>query len=128
VQVKLQEQAAWAGFGARIEEGLMATRTSGRTSTTDAGARDSGRGGAQTDRPERSERRERNKPAPQRSNPLKSVQSLYRDTMTEIHKVAWPDQQTTRNLTLIVIGTAVVLGALLGGIDALFVRLWQWIP
>jgi preprotein translocase subunit SecE len=48
--------------------------------------------------------------------------------MTEIHKVAWPDQQTTRNLTLIVIGTAVVLGALLGGIDALFVRLWEWVP
>jgi preprotein translocase subunit SecE len=103
----------------------MATRTSGRTTTTDAGARDSGRSGAQTERPER---RERNRPSAERNNRLKSMQSLYRDTMGEIHKVSWPDQQTTRNLTLIVIGTAVVLGALLGGIDALFVRLWQWIP
>ena len=103
----------------------MATRTSGRTTTTEGSTRGSG---AQTERPERSERRERNRPAVERHNRFKSLQSLYRDTMAEIRKVSWPDQQTTRNLTLIVIGTAVVLGALLGGIDALFVRVWQWIP
>jgi preprotein translocase subunit SecE len=103
----------------------MATRTSGRTTTTEGATRGSG---VQTERPERRERSERNRPGVERANRFKALQSLYRDTMAEIRKVAWPDQQTTRNLTLIVIGTAVVLGALLGGIDALFVRLWEWIP
>jgi preprotein translocase subunit SecE len=56
------------------------------------------------------------------------LQALVRDTMAEIRKVSWPDMQTTRNLTLVVIGMAAVLGILLGGIDALFVRIWDAIP
>jgi preprotein translocase subunit SecE len=56
------------------------------------------------------------------------LQNLVRDTQTEIRKVTWPDGQTTRNLTLLVIVMATLLGILLGGIDALFVRLWEWIP
>lgn len=56
------------------------------------------------------------------------IQSLFRDTASEIRKVTWPDQQTTRNLTIVVIAMAVTLGALLGGIDALLVRLWEAIP
>ncbi len=61
----------------------------------------------------------------QRSSPIQRVQTLVRDTYVEIQKVSWPDAQTTRNLTLLVIAMAVILGVLLGGIDALFVRLWQ---
>jgi preprotein translocase subunit SecE len=56
------------------------------------------------------------------------VRTLIRDTMSEIRKVTWPDQQTTRNLTILVIVMATLLGALLGGIDAIFVRLWEAIP
>ena len=56
------------------------------------------------------------------------IQSLARDTASEIRKVTWPDQQTTRNLTMVVIAMAVTLGALLGGIDAILVRLWDVIP
>jgi preprotein translocase subunit SecE len=48
--------------------------------------------------------------------------------MTEIRKVTWPDQQTTRSLTILVIAMATVLGLLLGGIDAAFIRIWDWIP
>jgi preprotein translocase subunit SecE len=48
--------------------------------------------------------------------------------MAEIRKVTWPDSQTTRNLTMLVIGMATVLGAILGGIDAIFIRIWEWIP
>lgn len=98
----------------------MATRTTDRTS--EGSSRVSG---AQS---ERGERRERNRGSSERANRLRSLQSLFRDTRTEIRKVSWPDTQTTRNLTLVVIGTAIALGALLGGIDALFVRLWEWIP
>jgi preprotein translocase subunit SecE len=56
------------------------------------------------------------------------IQSLVRDTTSEIKKVTWPDQQTTRNLTMVVIAMAVTLGAILGGIDAALVRLWDAIP
>jgi preprotein translocase subunit SecE len=56
------------------------------------------------------------------------LQGLIRDTIAEIKKVTWPDKQTTQNLTLLVIVMASLLGALLGGIDAIFIRLWDWIP
>jgi preprotein translocase subunit SecE len=63
-----------------------------------------------------------------RSGLIGSLQTLVRDTMTEIRKVSWPDQETTRNLTLLVIAMAAILGAILGGIDAIFIRIWEWIP
>lgn len=63
----------------------------------------------------------------QSGGPFQRIQALVRDTYAEIQKVTWPDQQTTRNLTLLVIVMAIILGALLGGIDAIFVRLWEWI-
>jgi len=56
------------------------------------------------------------------------MQSLVRDTVAEIRKVTWPDSQTTRSLTLLVIAMATVLGLILGGIDAAFIRIWDWIP
>lgn len=64
----------------------------------------------------------------QRSGLIGSLQALIRDTMAEIRKVSWPDQETTRNLTLLVIAMAAILGAILGGIDAIFIRIWEWIP
>lgn len=60
--------------------------------------------------------------APQR---FAGVRRLARDTYAETRKIVWPDRETTRNLTVIVIALSVFLGALLGGVDALFVRLWQ---
>jgi preprotein translocase subunit SecE len=59
---------------------------------------------------------------------LGRLQSTVRDTISEIKKVTWPDRETTRNLTLVVIVMAVLLGALLGGIDAIFVRVWENMP
>lgn len=56
------------------------------------------------------------------------IRRLLRDTISEIKKVTWPDQETTRNLTIFVIGLSIALGALLGGIDAIFVRVWENIP
>ena len=63
-----------------------------------------------------------------RGGSLGRLQSLVRDTLAEIRKVSWPDQQTTRNLTLLVICMATLLGAVLGAIDAIFIRVWDWIP
>ena len=51
------------------------------------------------------------------------LRGLVQDTMSEMKKINWPDQETTRNLTVVVIGISVALGILLGGIDFLLVRL-----
>jgi len=67
------------------------------------------------------------KPA-ERGGKAAGLQGRVRDTISEIKKVSWPDQETTRNLTLLVIGMAAILGAILGGIDAIFIRIWEWIP
>lgn len=54
-----------------------------------------------------------------------SVQGVFRDSMSEIKKVNWPDQETARNLTLLVIAISIVLGIALGGIDFLLQRLFE---
>ena len=59
---------------------------------------------------------------------LAGLQQLFRDTSSEIRKVTWPDAQTTRSLTIVVIAMATILGVLLGGLDAGLVRLWDAIP
>jgi preprotein translocase subunit SecE len=51
------------------------------------------------------------------------VRRLARDTWSEMKKVNWPDRETTRNLTVVVIGISAVLGVLLGGIDYLLTKL-----
>jgi preprotein translocase subunit SecE len=59
---------------------------------------------------------------------FEGLQRFYRETAAEIKKVNWPDQQTTRNLTLVVIGLSVVLGVLLGGIDYVLFQLFEALP
>ena len=56
------------------------------------------------------------------------VRKLVRDTMTELRKVNWPDQETTRNLTVVVIGISTVIGLALGGIDFVLLKLLEAIP
>jgi preprotein translocase subunit SecE len=45
------------------------------------------------------------------------IKKQWFDTVAELKKVTWPDKETTKNLTLVVIGISAVLGALLGGLD-----------
>ncbi|CAN5814646.1 hypothetical protein BH23CHL2_BH23CHL2_13490 [soil metagenome] len=73
-------------------------------------------------------RRGRTRTAEQNLTLTGRLQTLVRDTASEIRKVTWPDGDTTRNLTIFVIGLSIVLGAMLGGIDAIFVRVWENIP
>jgi preprotein translocase subunit SecE len=95
--------------GGRGKDKLMATRT---------------RTGAATEGKTASKPAERkaNAAAPARFG---AIRRLARDTYQETKKIVWPDRETTRNLTVVVIGLSVFLGAILGGVDALFVRLWQ---
>jgi preprotein translocase subunit SecE len=53
------------------------------------------------------------------------VRKFTRDTMAEIKKVNWPDQDTTRNLTIVVIGVSVALGLILGGLDFVLFKLFE---
>jgi preprotein translocase subunit SecE len=52
-----------------------------------------------------------------------AIRRLVRDSISEAKKVNWPDQETTRNLTVVVIAISVILGLLLGGIDFALVKL-----
>jgi preprotein translocase subunit SecE len=73
-------------------------------------------------------RRGRTRTAEQNLTLTGRLQTLVRDTASEISKVTWPDSDTTRNLTIFVVALSIVLGAMLGGIDAVFVRVWENIP
>lgn len=53
------------------------------------------------------------------------IRRFARETNAEIKKVVWPDRETTRNLTLLVITLAVVLGILLGGIDYVLFEIFE---
>ncbi|MFN8591444.1 MAG: preprotein translocase subunit SecE [Thermomicrobiales bacterium] len=58
------------------------------------------------------------------SGKFDQLKKQWFDTVAELKKVTWPDKETTKNLTLIVIGLSVVLGLLLGGIDWVMQRLF----
>jgi len=48
---------------------------------------------------------------------------MVQDTISEMKKINWPDSQTTRNLTIVVVGISVAMGALLGAVDWALVQL-----
>jgi preprotein translocase subunit SecE len=56
---------------------------------------------------------------------MERIRQLIRDTWSEIRKITWPDSETVRRLTALVIAMAVVLGLLLGGIDYLLLRVFD---
>lgn len=53
------------------------------------------------------------------------IQGFYHDTAAEIRKVNWPDRETTRNLTIVVMALSVILGLLLGGIDYVLFQMFE---
>jgi preprotein translocase subunit SecE len=74
------------------------------------------------------------KPAPQRpeqktpsvaANRIENLKKSYYDTVAELKKVNWPDRETTRNLTIVVIALSIVLGILLGGLDFVLQRIFE---
>ena len=56
------------------------------------------------------------------------IRKFIREAMAEIQKVIWPDRDTTRNLTLVVIAVSAILGLLLGGIDFVLFKLFEALP
>ncbi|MGC4108780.1 MAG: preprotein translocase subunit SecE [Thermomicrobiales bacterium] len=56
------------------------------------------------------------------------VRNFARESMSEIRKVNWPDQETTRNLTILVIAVSAVLGIFLGGLDFVLLKIFEAMP
>lgn len=56
---------------------------------------------------------------------MQRIRVLLRDTWSEIRKISWPDGETVRRLTALVIAMATVLGLLLGGIDYVLLKIFD---
>jgi preprotein translocase subunit SecE len=58
---------------------------------------------------------------------IDQIKKQWFDTVAELKKVTWPDKETTKNLTLVVIGISAALGAVLGGLDWVLQQLFALI-
>ncbi|MCO5223658.1 MAG: preprotein translocase subunit SecE [Thermomicrobiales bacterium] len=86
------------------------------------------RPGASTSRPPKPEPIKDVDPAKPRrgfSLRLERIRKLIQDTWSEIKKISWPDGDTVRRLTALVLVMAIVLGLLLGGIDFLLLKVFD---
>lgn len=48
---------------------------------------------------------------------------FFREVVTELRRVNWPTREETIKLTVVVIAISLVVGAFIGGLDALFLRI-----
>jgi preprotein translocase subunit SecE len=110
-----------------------ATKRGATATATPAGSK---RDGAQNAKPQQVANKPAAKPtggkakaAETKPHPIKrrveSLERWYRETRAEMAKITWPDQETTRNLTIVVIGVSIVLGLFLGGIDFILVKILE---
>lgn len=60
------------------------------------------------------------KPAEKKPGVFARLKKYFRDTKSEVKKVAWPTKQQTINNTGVVIACIVVVGAFIGVLDAIF--------
>ena len=60
------------------------------------------------------------KPAEKTPGVFARLKKYFRDTNSEVKKVAWPTKQQTINNTGVVIACIVVVGAFIGVLDAVF--------
>ena len=60
------------------------------------------------------------KPAEKKPGVFARLEKYFRDTKSEVKKVAWPTKQQTINNTGVVIACIVVVGAFIGVLDAVF--------
>ncbi|MDQ3512287.1 MAG: preprotein translocase subunit SecE [Chloroflexota bacterium] len=71
----------------------------------------------------------KDRPAPSAASAWRArtegLQRLVADTRAEVRRVNWPDQETTRALTIVVIAISAALGILLGGIDFVLFELFE---
>ncbi len=56
---------------------------------------------------------------------MERIRKLIVDTWSEIKKISWPDGDTVRRLTALVLVMATALGLLLGGIDYVLLKVFD---
>jgi preprotein translocase SecE subunit len=56
---------------------------------------------------------------------MERIRKLILDTWSEIKKISWPDGDTVRRLTGLVLAMAIALGLLLGGIDYILLKVFD---
>lgn len=56
---------------------------------------------------------------------MERIRKLIFDTWSEIKKISWPDGDTVRRLTALVILMSIALGLLLGGIDYFLLKVFD---
>ena len=56
---------------------------------------------------------------------MERIRKLIQDTWSEIKKITWPDGDTVRRLTALVLVMAIALGLLLGGIDYVLLKVFD---
>jgi preprotein translocase subunit SecE len=83
-------------------------------------------GGGQPPKPPTPQRAVAQRPSAMATR-IEGLQKAFRETVAELRKVQWPDRLTTRNLTLVVIGMAFSLAAVLGLLDAILTRIIEWL-
>jgi preprotein translocase SecE subunit len=53
------------------------------------------------------------------------IRKIVIDTWSEIKKITWPDGDTVRRLTALVLVMAIALGLILGGIDYVLLKVFD---
>ena len=54
---------------------------------------------------------------------LPSPVQFVREVLAELKKVTWPTKQETLKLTVVVIAISVIVGAFIGALDTMFLRI-----
>ncbi len=58
---------------------------------------------------------------------IEPILRYFRDTRAELRKVTWPTREEAWKLTLIVLGTVIVMSIILGAADFIFGKIMQGI-
>lgn len=138
----MSAQRRSSGTNRRARGRAASSRTQASTATLEPAVESTGTAPAVATQPERprlggrsgedvrsGSDRARGQRADQGGNALRGrftgIERYLRDTRAELRRVTWPDQQTVRNLTAVVIGVSIVMGLLLGGIDFVLYKLFE---
>lgn len=57
------------------------------------------------------------------SLPAVAPTKFFSEVVSELKKVSWPSRDETMKLTAVVIAISVIVGAFIGGLDALFLSI-----
>ncbi len=49
--------------------------------------------------------------------------AFFREVVAELKKVTWPTREETIKLTAVVIAISVIVGAFIGGLDSMFLKI-----